>query len=104
MSEQLAASGGLVSTAMVEMSQGAKAQVNSLHESETATETLQDAVQRNAEVAGKVADVGSRIHRLAVRHREDVSAAGTTLLDLGSVVQTSAQQVEQLAGLSAIHR
>ncbi len=101
MSEQLAASGGLVSTAMVEMSQEAKAQVNSLHEGETATETLQDAVQRNAEVAGKVADVGSRIHRLAVRHREDVSAAGTTLLDLGSVVQTSAQQVEQLAALSA---
>ncbi len=101
MSDQLAASGALISTAMVEMSQGARAQVNSLHESETATDTLQHAVQRNAEVAGKVADVGSHIHRLAVRHRDDVSAAGTTLLDLSNIVRKSAQQVEQLATLSA---
>ena len=100
MSEQLAASGGMISTAMVEMSEAARAQVDSLHESETATDTLQISAQRNAEVAGQVADVGSRIHRLAVRHREDVSAAGTTLLDLGIVVQTSAQQVEELAALS----
>lgn len=101
MSDQLAASGAMISTAMVEISQGARAQVDSLHKSETATDALQHSVQRNAEAAGKVADVGSHIHRLAVRHHDDVSAAGTTLLDLSNIVQTSAQQVEQLATLSA---
>jgi methyl-accepting chemotaxis protein len=101
MSEQLAASGGLISTAMVEMSEDAKAQVSSLREGEAATNALQHAAKKNVQVAGRVADLGSRIHRLAVRHREDVSAAGTTLLDLGAVIQKSAQQVEQLAQLSA---
>jgi methyl-accepting chemotaxis protein len=52
-------------------------------------------------MAGRVADVGSQIHRLAVRHSEDVGAAGTTLLDLGEVVQKSAKQVDRLARLSA---
>ncbi|MFB3110406.1 MAG: methyl-accepting chemotaxis protein, partial [Gemmatimonadales bacterium] len=101
MSEQLAASGGLISTAMVEMSEDAKAQVSSLRESEAATNALQQASKKNVQVAGTVADLGGRIHRLAVRHREDVSAAGTTLLDLGDVIQKSAQQVEQLAQHSA---
>lgn len=101
MSEQLAASGAQISTAIVDISQGAKAQVSSLQESETATDALQASVRRNAEVAGNVADVSSQIRRLAVRHREDVSAAGTALLELGNVVQTSAQQVERLAALSA---
>ena len=101
MSEQLAASGGLISTAMVQMSQDAKAQVSSLRESEAATDALQHSSKKNVQVAGRVADLGSQIHRLAVRHREDVSAAGTTLLDLGDVIQKSAQQVGQLAKLSA---
>lgn len=101
MSEQLAASGGLISTAMVEMSQDAKAQVGSLRESEVATDALQHSSKKNVQVAGRVADLGSRIHRLAVRHRKDVSAAGTTLLDLGDVIKKSSQEVGQLAQLSA---
>lgn len=101
MSEQLAASGGLISTAMLEMSQGARAQVTSLQEGEHATDALQSATENNVRIAGKVADVGSQIHRLAARHREDVGAAATTLLDIGEVVRTSATQVEQLAKLSA---
>ena len=101
MSEQLAASGGLISTAMLQMSQGARAQVDSLRQSEAATTDLQDSAKQNVQVAGNVAEVGHQIHRLAVRHREDVGAAGTTLLDLGDIVQTSATQVERLANLSA---
>jgi methyl-accepting chemotaxis protein len=101
MSEQLASSGGLISTAMVEMSQGARAQVESVRHSEAATGALQTSAETNVQVAGKVADVGSQIHRLAVRHSEDVGAAGTTLLDLGEIVRRSATQVDRLAGLSA---
>jgi methyl-accepting chemotaxis protein len=101
MSEQLASSGGLISTAMVEMSQGAIAQVESIRHGEAATDALQNSAERNAQMAGRVADVGSQIHRLAVLHSEDVGAAGTTLLDLGEVVQKSAKQVDRLARLSA---
>jgi methyl-accepting chemotaxis protein len=101
MSEQLATSGALISTAMVEMSQEARVQVESLKQSEAATDALQNSSERNVQMAGRVADVGSQIHRLAVRHSEDVGAAGTTLLDLGEVVQKSAKQVDRLARLSA---
>jgi methyl-accepting chemotaxis protein len=100
MSEELAASGSTISTAMVEISEGARRQVKALSEGQHATDQLREAAQQNVDVASRVAEVGGRIHRLARRHGEDVGAAGTALLDLGGIVQASAREVEQLDKVS----
>ncbi len=100
MSEQLAASGGMISTAMVEISEGAREQVRSLDLGQKATDGLRGAATTNLEVARRVAEVGGRIRNLAQRHGEDVTAAGDALLNLGEVVQVSAAQVEELDKLS----
>jgi methyl-accepting chemotaxis protein len=100
MSEELAASGSTVSTAMVVISDGARKQVQALADGQHATDQLREAAQTNVEVATRVSEVGGRIHQLARRHGEDVTAAGSALLDLGDIVQTSATQVEELDKVS----
>jgi methyl-accepting chemotaxis protein len=100
MSQQLAASGSEITTAILEITARARTQVGSLDETEAAADDLQTSAMKSANVAGHVAEVGGQIQRLAGRHREDVGTAGTALLDLGNVVQTSAHQVEELAKLS----
>jgi methyl-accepting chemotaxis protein len=99
-SEQLAATAGEISTAMIEVSSGAGEQVSGLARSSTALEDLRVTTERNGEMAGRVAQLGSEIHRLAARYREDVAASASALLELGDVVQTSASQVEELDRLS----
>ncbi len=99
-SEQLAATAGEISTAMIEVSTGAGQQVSGLEQSSTAIEDLRDAAERNGEMAGRVAQLGSEIHRLAARYQQDVAASASALLELGDVVQTSASQVEELDKLS----
>ena len=94
MSEQLAASGGMISTAMVEVANGAQAQVMSLDEGSKATQQLREAAGANVQHAVRVSEIGKEILRLAARHHKHVSATGNALLDLGSVVQTSAEQVQ----------
>ena len=100
MSQQLAASGSEITTAILEITARARTQVGSLDEAEAAADDLQTSAMKSANVANRVAEVGGQIQRLASRHREDVGTAGTALLDLGKVVQRSANQVEQLAKLS----
>jgi methyl-accepting chemotaxis protein len=100
MSEELAASGGTISTAMVEISDGARKQVDSLARGQSAIDELRDVAEANVAVARRVATVGEQIHTLARRHGDDVSEAGSALLELGDVVQRSANQVEELDRVS----
>src|SRR3989449_7046807 len=100
-SEQLAASSAEVSTAMVEMSGGAEEQRNELNAMGTGLERLQKAAGEMAEATGRVAQLGEEIRTVADRHRGDVLAAGSALLSVREVVQTTSTQVQQLAQQSA---
>jgi methyl-accepting chemotaxis protein len=100
MSEELAASSGEISTAMVRVSSSAEQQVQGLRESDTLLESLRDAATQNAEAAAKVVRLGEEIRSVAARHRADVGAAGQTLLDVREVVTASAREVAELEQLS----
>ena len=100
MSEELAASSGEISTAMVRVSSSAEQQVQGLREADTLLESLRDAATQNAEAAAKVVRLGEEIRAVAARHRADVGAAGQTLLDVREVVTASAREVAELEQLS----
>jgi len=100
-SEQLAASSSQVSTAMVEISGGADQQRSALGSMGTGIEELQKALTDMADAAERAAQLGEEIRTVADRHRGDVAAAGSALLDVREVVQTTSKQIAQLAELSA---
>lgn len=100
-SEELAASSSQVSTAMVEISSGADQQRAALASMGTGLEQLRKATGEMAEAAERAAQLGAEIREVADRHRGDVAAAGTALLDVREVVQTTSTQIAQLATLSA---
>jgi methyl-accepting chemotaxis protein len=100
-SEQLAASSSEVSTAMVEMSSGADQQRAALGAITTGIDELRRATAEMADAAERAAQLGEEIRTVAERHRGDVAAAGSALLDVREVVQTTSKQVAQLAELSA---
>src|SRR5438034_11808659 len=54
-----------------------------------------------ADAASHFSRLGEEIRTVANRHRNDVAAAGTTLLDVREVVRTTATEVTQLAEQSA---
>src|SRR5439155_959288 len=56
---------------------------------------------RMAELAERAAQLGEEIRTVADRHRGDVAAAGTALLDVREVVQTTSKQITELAAQSA---
>jgi methyl-accepting chemotaxis protein len=99
-SEQLAASSSEVSSAMVEISGGADHQREALAAMGTDLEQLHAATGDMAEAAGRAAQLGEEIRTVADRHRSDVSTAGTVLLDVREVVQTTSKQITQLGELS----
>src|SRR3989442_710476 len=96
-SEELAASSSEVSTAMLEISTGAEYQRNQLNETESALAQLRRATTEMADAAARVARLGEEIRTVADRHRNDIAAAGTTLLDVREVVRTTGTEVTQLA-------
>jgi methyl-accepting chemotaxis protein len=100
-SEQLAASSSEVSTAMVEISGGADHQRAALASMGTGLEQLRTATGDMADAAGRAAQLGLEIRTVADRHRGDVAAAGTVLLDVREVVQTTSKQIAQLGEQSA---
>jgi methyl-accepting chemotaxis protein len=100
MSEELAASSGEISTAMVKIASSAEQQVKGMEKADTLLYSLRQIVDANAQAANRVAELGGRIQELAARHQADVAAAGQTLLDVKEVVRTSAGQVKELARLS----
>jgi methyl-accepting chemotaxis protein len=101
MSQQLAASGHEISTAMVKVSTSAETQVRGMDKAGKALGELRQASITTGEAANRVVRVGEDIRRVAAQHQGDVDAARRTLLDVREVVRTSASQVRQLAQLSA---
>lgn len=97
MSEEIAASSGEVSAAMVKISSGADHQVAGMEAADVLLARLRDAVATNADGAQKAVRLAEEIRRTALRYRQDVETARTTLLDVRGVVQTSAQQVRALS-------
>jgi len=53
-----------------------------------------------ADAAERAAKLGGEIRTVADRHRGDVAAAGTVLLNVREVVQTTSKQISQLGELS----
>jgi methyl-accepting chemotaxis protein len=100
-SEQLAASSSEVSTAMVEIAGGAEHQRNELHAVQTGLDQLRKSTGEMGDAAGSVARLGEEIRTVADRHRGDVGAAGSALLDVREVVRTTSTQITQLASQSA---
>jgi methyl-accepting chemotaxis protein len=96
MSEEIAASSGEISEAMVKISTTAEQQVQGMTEADQLLGRLREAAASNAEGAQRAVRLAEEIRRTALRFREDVEAARTTLLDVRGVVQTSAEQVRAL--------
>jgi methyl-accepting chemotaxis protein len=100
MSEELAASSGQISTAMVKIASSAEQQVRGMEKADTLLLNLRQIAETNATASARMVELGDRIRELAARHRGDVAAAGQTLLDVREVVGTSARQVQELSRLS----
>jgi methyl-accepting chemotaxis protein len=100
MSEELAASSGEISTAMVKIAASAEQQVSGMEKADGLLVSLREIAEANAQASTRVAELGDRIQELAARHRADVAAAGQSLLDVREVVRTSADQVQELARFS----
>lgn len=99
-SEELAATAGEITTAMVDISGGAERQVSGLEEGRSAVDRLGATAGENRTVAGRVAELGSEIDRLATRHQSDVASAAKALADVQRIVEKGAVQVEELERLS----
>jgi methyl-accepting chemotaxis protein len=100
MSEELAASSGEISTAMVKIAASAEQQVSGMEKADALLVSLREIAEANAQASTRVAELGDRIQELAARHRTEVAAAGKTLLDVREVVRASAEQVQELARFS----
>jgi methyl-accepting chemotaxis protein len=100
MSEQLAASSGEISTAMVKIASSAEQQVKGMEKADALLLSLRQIAETNALAAARVVELGARIRELAATHRLDVASAGQTLLDIQDIVATSARQVQELTRLS----
>lgn len=95
-SEEIAASSGQVSAAMLKISGGAEHQVRGMNEADQLLVRLREAIATNAEAAQRAVRLAEEIRGTALRYRGDVETARSTLLDVRGVVQTSAQQVQAL--------
>jgi methyl-accepting chemotaxis protein len=100
MSEQLAASSGQISTAMVKIASSAEQQVQGMEKADGLLLSLRQIAETNRAASAKMVELGDRIRELADRHQSDVAAAGQTLLDIQQIVSTSARQVQELTRLS----
>jgi len=97
MSEELAASSGEISTAMVKIAASAEQQVAGMERADALLASLREIAEANAQAASRMVELGDRIQALAAHHRGEVAAAGQTLLDVREVVRTSTVQVQDLA-------
>jgi methyl-accepting chemotaxis protein len=100
MSEELAASSGQISTAMVKIASSAEQQVRGMEKADALLLSLRQIAETNATASARMVELGGRIRELAARHRGDVASAGQTLLDVQEIVATSARQVQELTRLS----
>ena len=99
-SEQVAASSGQVSTAMVGITSGAEEQAHGLR---TVNEALEDIRRRAEDIdtsTDRVRELSEQIRSLAEQKRIDIGRALSMLLDLRQVVQSSRQEVNALEAAS----
>ncbi len=99
-SEELAASSGEISSAMVRIAASADQQVQGMGKADALLSSLRKIAEANAQASARVVTLGDRIRVLAADHRTDVTDAGQTLLGIREIVATSAAQVQELARLS----
>jgi methyl-accepting chemotaxis protein len=99
-SEEVAASSGQVATAMVEITSGAESQSAGLQSTTTSLAEVAHRAQEIGAASQRVAWLGDQIHEVAAESRTQVSGAIGMLLDIRGVVQTSEQEVRELAQAS----
>ena len=69
MSEELAASSGQISTAMVKIASSAEQQVRGMEKADALLLSLRHIAETNASASARVVELGDRIRELAARHR-----------------------------------
>jgi len=100
MSQELAATSGEISTAMVRVAESAERQALGMRAADALLVNAREATLGNSTAARHVAGIGERIEALAAYHRRDILTAGQTLLAVREVVQTSTAQVQELVRVS----
>ena len=96
MSEEIAASTGEISSAMVRITTTADEQVQGMKQADELIARLQSAADSNTVAAQRAVQLTEDIRRKVLAYRGDIEAARTTLLDVRGVVQTSSQQIRSL--------
>lgn len=99
-SEQVAASSGEVSTAMIGITNGAEEQAFGLGTVDQALERMREGAAQIEESSRRVVDVSTQIEELATVKREDIGSALAMLLELREVVRNAAREVNALSRAS----
>jgi methyl-accepting chemotaxis protein len=95
-SEEVAASSGEVSTAMVGVTHGAEQAAQELIVVTDALNGIRERAREMTETSERVTALGDRIRSLADTRRQDIRSALKMLLDVREVVEESGRQVNQL--------
>ena len=96
MSEEIAASTGEISSAMVRITTTAGEQVQGMKHADELLGRLRSAAESNTSAAQQAVQLTEDIRRKVLAYRGDIETARSTLLDVRGVVQTSSQQVRSL--------
>ncbi|CAN5726657.1 hypothetical protein BH23GEM9_BH23GEM9_13260 [soil metagenome] len=100
-SEQVAASSGEVSTAMIGITNGAEEQAFGLRTVDQALVRMREGATAIEDSSGRVVQLSTQIGQLADSKRQDVGRALAMLLELREVVRTSSDEVHALETASA---
>lgn len=95
-SEEVAASSGEVSTAMIGITNGAEEQAFGLRTVDQAVERMREGASAIEDSSQRVVDLSTMIGELAETKRQDVRVALAMLLEMREVVRASGQDVHQL--------
>ncbi|HUF49932.1 MAG TPA: methyl-accepting chemotaxis protein [Longimicrobiales bacterium] len=95
-SEEVAASSGEVSTAMIGITNGAEEQAFGLRTVDEALERMRDGASAIEDSSHQVVELSSHIRELSERRRQDIGNALAMLLELREVVQSSGHEVRAL--------
>jgi methyl-accepting chemotaxis protein len=98
MSQELAATSGQVSEAMVHLTQAADSQVGALRDADRHLAALRDTGATTLRAAQRVTTVAASIAAMAQDHRTHVQTASATLMTLRETVRTSAGEVPRRSG------
>jgi methyl-accepting chemotaxis protein len=100
MSQELAATSGQVSEAMVHLTQAADSQVGALRDADRHLAALRDTGATTLRAAQRVTTVAASIAAMAQDHRTHVQTASATLMTLRETVRTSAGEVREAIRLA----